>query len=478
MPKSKAHKYWNKFTGWASHDGQVRAEMLQALDEFLVNPSLIPAEAQHSVRQLFEGWFLLERKLIRAQATPMDLFLRAHERKLSPAELDIYRRFAAENRFGFFKVESVSPGESLELKLLPDGKRFHVVELSASQEAEKGAYVITRLVPFEDHWAMPSLVAAYPDDCSYVLDRMFGETGRKLKPGELRPRHVLALFMPKVDWLKAGLPRVKARLAMFLQRWAVPDLTASMVDEDIQAAHQRRDLTHPLLKKVLNSAPSPEEAREAAEVLAAWWNLTLPEPTKGFPRGPKEMMLLGDLQRVVASKLGSGADTDEKAAGLARELMQEWLHKPQKELDGKTPLEVISKERKALGDPREELGVRILPTKLDIGGGEAEGAQFANQATDYLLKKDAARALECLKKAYPLMKDDPDVFRVLGKMGTAYAMLGRREQALEALRAALKANPDYESARNNLHLLENMTPEEFVRKHKAGFFEQVRDGKG
>lgn len=30
MSKSKAHKYWNKFRGWARHFGAIRAEEPQA----------------------------------------------------------------------------------------------------------------------------------------------------------------------------------------------------------------------------------------------------------------------------------------------------------------------------------------------------------------------------------------------------------------------------------------------------------------
>ncbi|MFA5137644.1 MAG: tetratricopeptide repeat protein [Elusimicrobiota bacterium] len=472
MPKSKAHKYWNKFAGWASHEGQIRAEMPEALDEFFVSPSRIPEDSRHQVQQLFEGWFFLERRIVRANLTPIELFLKAPECKSKAGERDIYRRFADENRFGFFKVEDTVPGESMELRLMPDGDLFHVAEVEGSKSAEKGSYLITRLIPFEDHWVLCGLVGAFPSDASYMFDRSFGETGRKLKPGELRPRHVLSLFMPKVDWEREGLPRVKARLAMILQRWGVVDVTASMVDEDILAAHERRELTHPLLKTILGHAPSADDAAEAVAVLAAWWNLTLPE--RPSPRGPKETMLLADLQRVVGDKvLAELPDDPKKAEELARAMTRTWLNTPQKELDGKTPVEVMGEERKALGDPREELGVSILPTKLEIGTQEMEGVMFANQARAHLLKKDAARALECLQKAYASMKGHHAAFRVLGNMATAYVMLGRREDALETLRAALKANPDYDLARDNLHLLEGMTPDEFAAKHRDGFFEQM-----
>ena len=99
---------------------------------------------------------------------------------------------------------------------------------------------------------------------------------------------------------------------------------------------------------------------------------------------------------------------------------------------------------------------------------------MVHQGFELLKKKKPAEALEQMQKGYPLIKNHPDNFRALGNMATAYVMLGRRAEAMEMLRAALRANPDYSVARNNLHLLENLTPEEYDRKHKAGFFQKMK----
>lgn len=475
MAKSKGHKYWNKFSAWSRGEGQVRAEVPEALQEFLGDPSRIPEDSRLQVEQLFDGWFLLDRKLTRARATPIELFMQVHKRALTAAELGIYRRFADENRFGFFKIEDTRPGEGFDARLMPGGDLFRVLDMAGSESVEKGAYLITRLLPFEDHWTVPNFIGAYPPEAGYDMDRLFGEGGRKLKAGELRPRDVLSLFIPKIDWAREGLPRVKARLAMLLQRWGVGEITASMVEKEIKAAHERRELLNPMLKIVVGRAPSKDEAQDAMELLTAWWNLTLPEPEeKVFPRGPKEMMLLRDLQRAIAGRIEDAVFNESgKAEQLARELAREWLAKPQKELGGKSPAQVIADERKALGNPREELGISIVPERFELGSQEMEAVKLANQGTEYLLKKDAARALECLEKAYAGMKGRKDACRVLGKMATACVMLGRREQAIEALRAALQVDPDYGVARNNLQLLEGMAPAEFKKKHRTGFFQKV-----
>lgn len=473
MGKSKGHKYWNRFSAWTRTEGQVRVEVPDALEEFFGDPSRIPADARRQVEMLFDGWFCLDRKLTRARMTPLELYMRSMRRELSAAELAIYERFAKENRFGLFKVEETRPGESFDLRPMSGGPLLRVLDVAGSESARKGAYLVTRLLPFEDHWTMPNFVGSYPAEAGYDFDRLFGEGGREA--GELRPRDVLRLYIPKIDWTREGLPRVKARFAMVLQRWCVADITAATVEKEIRAAHERRDMLHPLLKPILERAPSEAEAKEAMELLTAWWNLTLPEPEeKVFPRGPKEMMLLRDLQRAIGDQVTDLALEDsQKAAELTRELTRKWMDAPQKELGGKTPAQVIRQERESLANPREELGISIVPTRMELPAQEQESVRLANEGTDFLIKKDAARALELLEKAYAGMKGRRDACRVLGKMATACMMLGRRERALELLRAALQADPDYDVARNNLQLLESMSAAEFKRKHKAGFFQNV-----
>ncbi|MBI5595795.1 MAG: hypothetical protein HY928_06865 [Elusimicrobia bacterium] len=471
--KSKGHRYWNKFSAWAGHEGLVHSERPEALQEFLVDPARVPEDARTQVQTLFEGWFLLERRLTRARATPLELFIRTQERRLKAAELAVYQRFAAEHRFGFFKAESVVRGKGLELRQLPDGGLFPVADIAASESIEPGAVLITRLVPFEDRWLLEGAVGRFPEEASYDLDRLFGTGGGALKAGELRPRNVLPLFMPKLDWEKEGLPRVKARAAMLLQRWGVADLSVSGLEGEIAAAQERRDLPGVVLKTLAGRAPSKAAADEALELLQAWWNLTLPKSGAEPPRGPKETSLLRDLHRFVAARLGP-AGTE----AAAERLVAEWRDAPQAELGGRTPMEIIALERKLLGNPRTELGITVIPEELDLGPEEEEAVELANQATARLVKGDAAGALELLEKAYPLMKGRDDAFRVLGKLATASMMLGRREDALRWLRAALRANPDYDSARNNLALLESLSPEEFAAKHRSGFFRRTQVVKG
>lgn len=472
MSESRARKHLNKLKGWAKREGLVQVEVAEAMDEFVPNAAAVPAESRDSVQKLFEDWFIWERRLIRTNTTPLELFIRGHERKLTAKDLQIYRRCIAEGSFGLFRVESVDPGEGMELKRITDERIFRVVEISASQEAKGGEYLIARIIPFEDHWEIASLVGAYPSEASYPIERSLSALRGKARAIEFKPRHFLRLLLPKIDWYEQGLPRVKARISMILQRWKVADLTASQLEKDVLEAHSKRAPNHPLFNSVVSRAPSQDDAQEMVELLVAFWNLTIPKDMA--KPGPKESMLFRDLSRLIIARLrDEGVLEEALAKEKAKAMMARWLDEPQNELEDRSPRQVILEERQAMGNPRTDLEFSITPSRLEIGQGEEEGAQLANKGIKLLIEKKPAEALEFLQKAYPLMKKHPDNFRVLGNLATAYVMLGRRDEAMEMLRAALRANPDYNLARNNLHRLENLTPSEFQRMHKAGFYEKM-----
>ncbi|OIO10434.1 MAG: hypothetical protein AUJ52_04090 [Elusimicrobia bacterium CG1_02_63_36] len=471
MPLSGAHKYFNKFTAWSRHEGMISVEEPEALDEFFVSPGRIPEDGRELIGALFKDWFLLERRLTRCGLTPLDLFIKTHQRRFRKTEAAAYREMRESSRFGIFKLTARKAGEWLDLTPIPRGEACRVIDVKASEDGREGQFLIARLFRFQDSWALSSFVVRLPDVADYHLERLMQSRGDKLEDEPIRHRFVLGLFMPPVDWESEGLHRVRARLASVLQRWRVADISVAQIEDDILAAHKIAATEHPLSQVILDKAPSVEAAKEAAPLLQAMWNLTLPGET---PRpGPKERSLLGDLQRFVMSRLTDEETASDALRPTARELTREWLAAPQKELDGKSPGEVIREERRARGNPHMEIGYDIQVTPMACGEEEERGSIMVNQGIDLLQAGQAEAALDLFLKAYPLVKDDPEAFRVMGNMATAYTMLGNREEALAMLRTALKANPDYEVARNNLGLLESLSPDEFKRRHRSGFFTKM-----
>lgn len=476
MPVSKAHKYINKLMGWTRHVGSIQAEKPKALEEFFINPGKIPEDYRSLATGLFADWFLFDRKLTFCNLTPLELFIQSQEKKLKTKEVSIYEAFLGNNVFGFFKVEDFKYEEWIELRLMPDGDCYRVFEEEGSCQAEEGDYLIARLFPFEDHWAMSSFVAAMPEQVSYLLDRDFKSQSGRFKPDELRPRHVLSFFMPKIRWEEEGLARIRAKLAAVLDRWGVRDMEVSQIEKEICLAHEKSQDPPALFLEVLEKAPSTHEAQEVNELLAALWNLNIEKYRPIDPgiikKGPMERMLLADLAQRVAGKWDEEDEDDpEGMSELADEMFKEWVDAPQEELEDKTPREVILQERRSLGNSQEEIGYKLTPTIIaGVESKEKKAIDLAMKGRSFLLQSQSEKAIECYSQAYPVLKYHPNVFRLLGNMAVAYLMSGEREKALEMLRAALKSNPDYTIARNNLHRIESMSPEEFKRRRQEGFF--------
>ena len=479
-------EYWNRFRRWAQIFGALKIEEQEALDEFFISPAGVPRDNLPLAYGFFSDWFLMDRKLTRRGVTPLELFIQVleQEKKGAKQDLAVYRKFMATNRFGLFRVEEASPGEWINLKAFPDGGSLRVFEQTGSRQAEKGSYLVGRLVVFEDHWAMSNAGFPLPREGSYSLDRLFsGSAAEELGPG-LRPRDAVRLLMPKTDWENEDLGRVRARLASILQKSGV-DVPVSRIEESIREAHAKKAKRPPFAEDMLRGLSAKPDFKEAADLVSTLWNRTLAEcdpalDPRVLNKGPLERMLLGDMNRMIQERfLCEGSARSNPGPAAVQAAVAQWLDLPQKELDGKTPRQAILEERKTLGNPQERIGYDVSIDSVGPSANEIEADHMLAAGEKALRNGRAEEALRCYEGAYQRLKGHPEIFRILGNLATAHAMLGHRKQSLEMLRAALKLNPDYRTARDNLHLMESMSPQEFEKRRLAGFFGNmkfVKDG--
>ncbi len=472
MPRSKGQKQLSRFQRWIFNDGMIKLELEDAMDEFLRHPRNLQGARLDGVKALLHDWFLLTRTMTRAKATPLEYFLRLNPLRLKKSELAVYRRFLTERRFGLFRVEAAEPGTSLILKSRPEGREYRVLEETASAQARPGDYLIGGVVAFEDHWLLFSAAATFPADDSGRLERSLEEIGRK-DPGEgLTHRQALDLFLTKTDWQTEGIDRVRARLAMLLQRWGAEDLTVESVEAGMRATIARGGIVNPLDKRVLERADSVQGAKEALELLTALWNLSL--PARPPAAGPVERGILDRLRdEIGAEATAKFGLAPEEFRRWSRERVRAWLDLPQSELGGKTAREAISEERRSLGNPIQEVDFSFLPpTNLSQ---EEDGIKSAQEGAILLADGKTEEGMAALERACRLLRGHPQEKRALGQMALAAVRLGRREEAIGILRASLKLDPDYETARNNLRLLESMSEEEFQFRHEDGFFDKIAE---
>ncbi|MBI4676576.1 MAG: hypothetical protein HY748_03235 [Elusimicrobia bacterium] len=184
---------------------------------------------------------------------------------------------------------------------------------------------------------------------------------------------------------------MRARLSSILQRTGI-DIPVSRIEEGIREAHLRKAVEAPIVVEAQRRLPHDSDFTDANELLAALWNLTIPEcdpklDRRMLEKGPIEKTLLRDMSRVIEDRFLKNGMPDPQAARPAmRAAVQEWLDAPQKELGGRTPRRAILDERRSLGNPQEEVG-------FDVGVGVFEPTAD-EQAARKLLDEGKAALLE------------------------------------------------------------------------------------
>jgi hypothetical protein len=133
--------------------------------------------------------------------------------------------------------------------------------------------------------------------------------------------------------------------------------TMRQLQHQIQAA----DLPNAVIKNFFAVA-SPwmqYEAEVTMMFVQRLWNLTPREELNGLSPdemgeraghgGPQETMLMEEGMEYVMKKLRGRSERvlERRGAELVVEMMHDWLHKPQRKLDGRTPMDVIAAERTA-----------------------------------------------------------------------------------------------------------------------------------
>jgi protein O-GlcNAc transferase len=82
-----------------------------------------------------------------------------------------------------------------------------------------------------------------------------------------------------------------------------------------------------------------------------------------------------------------------------------------------------------------------------------------------------SRLTESAAYAHLALERDPSNFRVLNTLGNTLRNQGRLREALDAYRQAIKINPQYAAAYDNLlaalHFYDEISPEEILREHRA-----------
>src|SRR4051812_22357504 len=125
---------WDEFFLWndAPEDVDESKEFGTTFDPFFVF-AFVPESAEE---ELPAGW----------PTEAVALHFLHHEGNSAPAFHHEFIEQACKSPASFFVVEAVAPGRSLDIKDILTGRRFHVLEQSASQTLKVGHLTFTRVI--------------------------------------------------------------------------------------------------------------------------------------------------------------------------------------------------------------------------------------------------------------------------------------------------------------------------------------------
>jgi len=148
---------------YATSDPIMRSALAEAERIFFANrrkPRVSPDAEMAQVRLL--DWFVFDHR-VGGGATPLEAYLHIHGRQLAESERNVVRdlRYSV---YSVFEVVDVQHGEGVRLRDLADDTEYPVIERSASTVLRPGAYVLGRILPFDDSHVLSAALSVWGRD--------------------------------------------------------------------------------------------------------------------------------------------------------------------------------------------------------------------------------------------------------------------------------------------------------------------------
>lgn len=395
--------------------------------------------------------------------TPFEYFLK--NAPLSDSQKQLYRSWQEKSRFSFFEVLHVNLGVSLEAEDLLSGKVYRIYEHLGTYGMENGMVLATRIAPFEDNWILTGgTVIPLPKEMAYIFKRA--------KDND---------FFSQLEFLKIIYARnEKSELNQLshvgAKKMLKNELKKRAIDFDIEKIEKfirnkgdfdQKELT----QKLASGSKTKEEFEYLNNLLMRMWH-THPKfiKDKTMP-GPLEQILIRHFMQETHDTI---KETPEDPAFKKKlnSYQEKWLDNPQKELNGKTPREVILLERRDLGNPQKEIKYSLSVTPMPSFGKNDKLLDEYDKALDLMLKKnDYLKALKVFSVFAENLDVLPEPFRYFCNVGVCLIQLGEMELGKKYLEKALALHSNYPAAENNLkNFLDPETIKTMRDKGKQTFF--------
>ncbi|MFC1577005.1 tetratricopeptide repeat protein [Candidatus Omnitrophota bacterium] len=403
-------------------------------------------------RNIILDWYIFDHKSEILKKNFLEYFLEKAD--IDKEAKDLYSGFR-DTIYSVFEVKAIRTGKEMMAYNLLDGKDYNIKDTTLIQHITKGQLVIMRVLKYMDYNILTGKAYAFPLKASQSLKLSLLNAKDAKKPSKLTPLMICKIFH------KQEKPEKLPPLERFRLLCKECNLEDSYIDEIIQKTKEKvenKGHFNDIQKKYMAKL-KPHAHFDMKELIDAYmdvWNGFIKGHVK---KGPIEEALLNASFAYIQQKINPRRFKDNERASLkAEKVFEEWLNAQHDELGGKTPKELILKEREDLGNPEKRIKFRIEITNLAPGEEVMRKAQDAvNKAIQLLNDNKPKEAIEVYREHLSAVPRNHVAWQ---NMGLAYILCRDKENAERCFKKALEIDPNYKVAKDNLRILEAATQED------------------
>lgn len=427
-----------KAMDWVMSQDYLKNALQPFLKEFIAGKKEV---TEYEIDPLMDT-FLFEQKV--DGLVPLAHFVQ--KALLTADEKKLYQSWLDKGFFGIFEVLDFNLGQNITVKNLVNDQSYLVLERMGSYGVEKGMIIFGRILPLDANYWMFSggLIHSYSKEMAYSLRLLAG----RMAPG----LQLTGYDFLKVEW---STPKPKSfaecrkELDDYLQKLEI-SFPLEKIEDKITGAKKLSDVFGTLFNQPF---PNQESYQETFRLVVNLWNshpAISQKRNKSYLPGPLEDRLLAEMmseyERESKKKRLVSDDDYQK---FWTEFQKQWLNRPLKSLDYRTPKEVILEERKNLGNPCQKIGYQLD----HVGPDPDDEIDQYNQALKLLEQQKWSQAEKILSAFINSNPHFPEIYRAYANLAKAKEMQGDLIQAEKLLKKALKINPNYEIAKKGLAAL-------------------------
>ena len=436
------HDYVERAMNWILNNKMLRDEFASVMEDFARDKPLGEFEMG-----LLSNAFVFDYRLPENGMRPFEYFMKNSQ--LSPDDRLVYEGFS-KNSHSIFEVLDVKRDEGLKLKDVINEREYWVKDKEGTRGAKQGNIICCRIAPYRDHFIILGPGAlSWPQDAGYLFRRNLEYLRTEAEKHPPTAFDALRTLMGTKSKREESLEDMEKALKKKLDELGIK-VDFRTIAKRINESKSPQEAFPEVFEF---DFPSNRDFQETVELLQDLWN-NFPRrefggltPSAKTAIGPRERMLLHAL----VTEAQRSIDPDEyptvsDAQKAVDEFRDKWLKTPQEELGQRTPMDVILEERAALGNPDKEFSMQIQISPIP----DYEVSKTEKLYREGLVAFKSGAWIKAAGLFEEVTEMYPENYRAWGNLGSCYANLGRKKDAIECYERALAIAPNYELAKKNL----------------------------